>query len=235
MTLIGYLRVSTEEQAKSHLGLDAQKNALEKYAKDNNKEIILFEECKSGSLPIHKRPGLIDALDHLKKDDILLVYRRDRLSRDPQVMVSIQLFVDKVKARIISYSGEGTDNDDPSSILFRSILDCVANFERLIIAKRTKDAMNIKRQKKELIGRIPFGFQLAEDNKTLIPHPQEQEVVKLMLKLHNEENLSYYKIAKVLTEQNILKRDDTKKKTTWNQMNVIRIINNVNNYSHLLI
>jgi len=113
MLVIGYLRVSTEEQAESGLGLEAQRFALQQYAQKIGLVIsaIFTDEGLSGSLPMSKRPGLMAATNALKKDGILLVAKRDRLARDLEAIIAIQKFVSQKKSRIVSAAGEGTEND----------------------------------------------------------------------------------------------------------------------------
>ena len=65
-----------------------------------------------------KRPVLLDAIAALGPGDILMVAKRDRLSRgDPFVTAMIEAAVQRAGARILSAAGEGTESDEPSSIL----------------------------------------------------------------------------------------------------------------------
>ncbi len=81
--VVGYVRVSTDEQA---LGPEAQKTALEAWCKAH--EAVLISVCEdigiSGAAPLEKRPGLNQALDTLTLEGagVLLVAKRDRLARD---------------------------------------------------------------------------------------------------------------------------------------------------------
>ena len=50
-------------------------------------------------------------------------------------------------ARIASAAGEGTDNDDPSSILMRRMIDAFAEYERLIIKAKTKQLYELKKKR----------------------------------------------------------------------------------------
>ena len=79
---IVYLRVSTDEQQESGLGLEAQLASCKGIAERNGWEISsIFEDAMSGGLPLEKRTLLLDALTALGRGDILLVGKRDRLSR----------------------------------------------------------------------------------------------------------------------------------------------------------
>ena len=116
--IIGYVRVSTDQQVESGLGLQAQRNAIIEYAnKIGVHEYQIFgDESSSGSLSLDKRPGMLEAIAALKKGSILVVAKRDRLGRDPLVIAMIESAVKRKNANIISTAGEGTDStDEPTS------------------------------------------------------------------------------------------------------------------------
>src|SRR5688500_7351522 len=81
---IGYLRVSTDEQRDSGLGLEAQRTAIEAAATRQGLRIrATFDDAGlSGALPLATRPGLLQALNVLQRGDVLIVAKRDRLGRD---------------------------------------------------------------------------------------------------------------------------------------------------------
>ena len=140
MKVIGYFRVSTDQQAESGLGMDAQRIACEEYARKSGCHLteVFKDEGLSGSLSLDKRPGMLAAISSLKKGDILVVAKRDRLGRDPLVLAMIEAAISRKEARIVSAAGEGTDSDDPSSILMRRMIDAFGEYERLVIKARTK-------------------------------------------------------------------------------------------------
>jgi DNA invertase Pin-like site-specific DNA recombinase len=163
---IVYLRVSTDEQAESSLGLEAQVAACRATAERLKLAIAsTFQDDVSGGLPLARRPVLIDAIAALEPGDILLVAKRDRLSRgDALATGTIELAVQRAGARIISASGEGTESDDPSSILMRRLIDAFAEYERLIIKARTRAALRAKRARNERRGSVPYGARIDPDH-----------------------------------------------------------------------
>jgi len=154
---------------------------------------------------LEQRPGLLDAISHLEKDDMLLVAKRDRLGRDPIVVALIERTVARRGARIISAAGEGTEGDDPSNVLMRRIIDAFAEYERLIIGARTKTALQCKNQRGERVGSIQYGFRLAEDGKRLLPEPKEQEIIELACKLRSK-GMTIREVAKELTKSGFKSR-----------------------------
>src|SRR3954471_9833366 len=175
------VRVSTEDQASSGLGIEAQIHACREWARRAGLAVVgPFVDDVSGASSLDKRPGLLDAVARLEPGDVLLVAKRDRLGRDPIVVAMIESAVARKKCRIISAAGEGTESDEPSSILMRRLIDAFAEYERLIIKARTKAALAAKRRRGERTGQIPVGSQLAADGKTLESDPAEQRALAHM-------------------------------------------------------
>lgn len=180
---IGYIRVSTEQQRESGLGLDAQRATLAEAAVRLSLELATTyaDAGLSGSLRIEDRPGLADALQALRRGDTLLVAKRDRLARDSFLAVLIERQAAKKGARIVSAAGEGTDSDEPGAIFTRRILDAVSELERAITAARTRAALRAKRARGERAGGEPYGYRVGEDGKTLHDHGPEQLVLRRIL------------------------------------------------------
>src|SRR5262245_12352055 len=83
MKVVGYIRVSTEEQATSGQSLDAQREKLAAYAKLYDLELVSILEDAGESAKSLNRPGLQDALGRLRRGDAtgVLIAKLDRLTR----------------------------------------------------------------------------------------------------------------------------------------------------------
>lgn len=92
----------------------------------------------------------------------------------------IQKLVERKGARIYPSAGEGSDDDGPTSILMRQIIDAFGQYERAIIRARTSAALQAKKRRGERVGQIPFGLQLGSDGRRLVPHVDEQQVLTQM-------------------------------------------------------
>ena len=160
-----YLRVSTDEQAESRAGLDGQLDACRAHAARAGMEPAgpFADPGISGAAPLDERPGLVEALAQVGPDDVLLVAKRDRLGRDPIVVAMIEAAVGKLGGRVVSAAGEGTDDDDPASVLMRRIVDAFAEHERLLIKARTRAALLAKRRRGQRTGGVPLGYALVDD------------------------------------------------------------------------
>ena len=180
----GYRRVSTGLQADSGLGLEAQQAALVQAAARLGLQLVetFTDAAVSGTVGIENRPGLFGAVNQLRKGDVLLVSKRDRLGRDVVLVAMIERLVERKGARIVSAAGEG-NGDDAASLLQRRIIDAFSEYERLIIGQRTKAALKAKRQRGERAGTLPYGFQLAADGRQLVQEPAEQEALRLLHEL----------------------------------------------------
>lgn len=180
MATIAYLRVSTDEQADSGLGLEAQLAAIEKAV--GKPDAVHRDEGYSGKDP--QRPGLLGALEALRRGDRLVVAKRDRLARDTFLALWCEKEAKRRNARIVSAAGEGTESEDPAAVLMRTLVDAFAQYERQLIAARTAAALQAKRARGEKTGGdVPYGFRLAEDGCHLVEDPDEQRTVDLVREL----------------------------------------------------
>ena len=137
MNAIAYTRVSTDKQADSGAGLAAQTAAIAAYAAKAGLTITasFSDAAVSGSKGIEDRAGLTAAIASLRKGDLLIVAKRDRLGRDQFVVLGIERAVAK-----------------------RGCTIAAAEFERGLIRTRTKAAMQAKRVAGQIIGEVPFGY-----------------------------------------------------------------------------
>jgi DNA invertase Pin-like site-specific DNA recombinase len=129
--IVGYLRVSTKEQGDSGLGIEAQKAAVESYAKQNCLDFIhWYTEVESGKLA--DRPELARALGHAKRSkSTLCVAKLDRLARNVEFL-----------AKVMNSGADFVACDNPAANrLTLHILAAVAEAEALAISQRTKAAL----------------------------------------------------------------------------------------------
>lgn len=221
MKFVIYLRVSTDQQAQSGLGLEAQRQMCLSYiSRIGTPQSVLeyMDDGYCGALELDKRPALLESISQLQKGDILLIAKRDRIGRDPIVNAMIERAVERKKARLVSASGDVKDDNDPSSILMRRMVDAFAEYERLIIGARTKAALQVKKKKGERIGHIPYGYKLCTDNVHIEEDEEEQYTLKVMKKLQGE-GLSLREIANEMNFYNRMNREGP-----WNHVSIKRVM-----------
>lgn len=134
--LISYVRVSTDRQGKSGLGIAAQRRAIEVFAEANGFEIVAeFEEHESGkgSDALDRRPKLAAALTAARKlKCAVIVAKLDRLSRDVAFIAG--LMAQRVPF-LVSDLGEGVDP------FLLHLYAALGEKERAMISARTKAAL----------------------------------------------------------------------------------------------
>lgn len=213
--------MSKDSQIQAGLAIEAQRDMCRAYvdnANTDNAEVVEYCDIGySGALSVDKRPGLLEAVNSIGKDDVLIVAKRDRLGRDPIVNAMIERHVARKRARLISASGDTSDDNDPTSVLMRRMVDAFSEYERLMIGARTKVALQIKRRRGERVAWLPFGYRLVK-GKYLKKDDAEQAIIKQIFDLR-EQGVSYRKIA-----QEMNKRGFPKRKKQWNTELVTRMI-----------
>src|SRR3954464_11785444 len=130
--LIGYARVSTDDQ-----NLDLQRDALQKVGCEQ-----IFTDRVSGTKA--SRPGLSEALSHLRAGDTLVVWRLDRLGRSLRHLIDT---VTGLQERGIGFKSlqESIDTTTSGGKLVFHIFGALAEFEREIIRERTQAGLTAAR------------------------------------------------------------------------------------------
>jgi len=222
MKVIGYIRVSTDEQASNGQSLDAQRAKLEAYAKLYDLELIGIIEDAGQSAKTMKRDGLQKVLAMLQsgKAEGLLIVKLDRLTRsvaDWQKLIDTY-FGEKAGKELFSVA-DSIDTRTAAGRLVLNVLLSVAQWERETIAERTRDALQHKIGKNERCGKIRFGYDLADDGMTLIPNETEEKAITLMQELRAG-GMSLRKIAVELSDRCI----KTKEGNPWKHTTVNGIL-----------
>lgn len=140
--LVGYARVSTQDQ-----NLDLQIDALKKAGCEK-----IFEDRIAGSS--ETRPGMDKLFEMLRKDDILVVWRLDRLGRSLKHLIEI---VNNLEARGIAFKSltESIDTSSSGGKLIFHIFGALAEFEKNIIRERTRAGLESARLRGRKGGRKP--------------------------------------------------------------------------------
>lgn len=238
MRLVAYLRVSTIEQADKGYGLDVQREAITKAAKQLGAQIVGWtaDEGKSGTLDATERPGLAEALTLIRtaKADGLIVRDLDRLAR----AVSVQ---EPVLAEVWANAGASVytsvppqevardDPDDPMRTAMREMAGVFAGLERRLIVKRLRDGRKAKAARGGHVdGPAPYGWRTDRSNPDnphgkLVPVPAEQRALAKMRSLHDQ-GVPTREIARVLD----IEEHPTRHGGSWTHGTVARILKRAN-------
>lgn len=214
MRLIGYARVSTEEQAREGVSLEAQANRIASWCKAMDAKCIAVEvdDGVSGGTEPSRRPGFAGVLEALVKGeaDGLVVLKLDRLSRDVRHMLDLAELCQKRGWRLVSVS-ESLDSTTASGRLLLTILAAMAEWERAVISERTKIALAEIRQQGRASSRFtPFGWRTADgtcevqagDRRPLVPDRGEKLALDRIATLRAH-GLGCRRIANRLTVEHI--------------------------------
>lgn len=153
---IGYVRVSTEEQAASGAGLSAQRAAITAEVQRRGWVLVEIIEDAGWSAKNLDRPGLQRALPMLegrsRQAEVLVVSKLDRLSRSVH-QASGLLDRSQRKGWSLVMLDIGVDTSTPPGEVMAHLLMAFAQYERRLIGQRTKDALAIKRANGVRLGR----------------------------------------------------------------------------------
>ena len=182
--VVGYVRVSTGEQAQSGLSLDAQRHRLSGYCAAHGLKLagVEADEGISASKTAN-RPGLQRALRALKRRDVagLVAVKLDRLSRTTRDVLGLVAAAER-EAWALHSIEERLDTSSPHGRFVVTILAAMAQLEREQIAARTKAAMSELRRQGRRTSRHPrFGYRF--DGNKLVPTQREQGVLARILDL----------------------------------------------------
>ncbi len=154
--LIGYARVSTGEQDTA-----AQSAAL----KAAGCELIFREKASGGRWD---RPQLHKLLGQLRKGDVLVVWKLDRLSRSLRDVLTLMERVQQKKAGFRSLT-EAVDTTTRAGRMMMQMVGAFAEFERAMLKERTLAGLEVARKEGRIGGRPPK-----------LKAQQRQEIVKLV-------------------------------------------------------
>ena len=223
LRVIGYIRVSTEEQAVDGVSLAAQREKLTAYARLYDLHLVEIIEDAGESGKTLNRPGLQTALGMIDagRADGLLIAKLDRLSRsvvDWNGLIA-DYFGERAGKQLFSVA-DSIDTRTAAGRMVLNVLMVVSQWEVEVISERTTAALQFKRSKNERVGKVPFGYDLAADGVQLLPNAAEQEALVIITGLR-EDGLSLRRIAAVLTEKHIPTKEGG---TKWSHTSVQRIV-----------
>lgn len=152
--MIAYTRVSTDDQATSGLGLEAQEATLRRAFEYRGWELaeLVREEGITGSTL--NRPGLRYALERIVAGDVdgLVVSKLDRLTRSMRDFCEIVDWFEEAGAPLVMLEPD-VDTSTPAGRAVAHVMVAFAEMERGMIGDRTKVALAAKRARGEATGR----------------------------------------------------------------------------------
>jgi DNA invertase Pin-like site-specific DNA recombinase len=200
---IGYIRVSTARQGRSGLGLEAQQAAIAKFAEAEAFKLVeTFTETESGA--DDDRPQLNAAIERARKIKAPVICAKlDRLSRDVHYISGL------MKHRVPFIVAELGSDTDPFLL---HIYAALAEKERALISRRTKDALAAAKARGVVIGGM-------RDKSLELQAEAIERAEALRPVFAGLAGLSHRGVAKTLNERGI----KTANGKAWTAVQVIRV------------
>lgn len=178
---IGYIRVSTDEQAdEDRYGIESQKQAILVYA-DKNEYNIVDWKIDTMSGVSDDRPALNEILHGEVQNppiQAVIVFKNDRVARDTKLYFYYLYVLEKKNIKLLSTREEFVEGSDFANV-YRALLMFVAEQERKNIALRTGRGRSMKASCGGYSGgRIPYGYKVIDG--VLVVDEEERKIVEFV-------------------------------------------------------
>ena len=220
-SFISYLRVSTQKQGQSGLGLEAQRKAVDDYLNGGDwnviEEVVEIESGKN-----NKRPKLLEAIELCKSTGATLVVAKiDRLARDAAFLLNL---------RDAGINFIAADMPEANRLTI-GIMALVAEQEREAISKRTKDALAAAKARGVQLGAYRDGkfvgrvgtredAQRASESRTTLYRLRAEAKSDNIARIDPDGSMSLRAIAKKLNDDRV---PTVSGKGIWNASSVRRL------------
>jgi DNA invertase Pin-like site-specific DNA recombinase len=205
LTVLGYARVSSKEQATEGVSLSAQRAKIEAWCEATGAVLIdvVEDDPVSGARPLEQRRGGVRVArlltDRKPEANALAVTRLDRLGRDAaETLTHLRQFA-KGKVGLIGLR-ERLDLASPHGKAMAGVSAIFGQLERELVGQRTAEALARLQADGKVYGAVPFGFLRYEDD--LLPHPGQQQVIAQIRAMRGSGE-SYRAVAAWLNDEGI--------------------------------
>jgi DNA invertase Pin-like site-specific DNA recombinase len=185
--VLGYVRVSTGDQADSGAGLEAQRAAIRLACAQRGWELVGVVEDAGFSAATLVRPGITEAFEMVESGaaSVLVVAKLDRLSRSLLDFAAVMERSRRKRWALVALD-LGVDTTSPAGEMMANILATFAQFERRLISQRTKEALAIKKAEGVRLGRPRI---LTDDlvERVWRLHRRGASLRKIALRLNSED------------------------------------------------
>lgn len=205
--VLGYIRVSTEEQAVDGFSLENQEKDIKKYCEFMNYTLldVIADEGISGST-LDQRPGIQEVLRRVEKEDIdyIIVWKVSRLSRKLSDVVKIVEILEDNKTFFYALK-DGIDTASHMGKPFLMIASIFAEIERENLIVQVRGGMKEKATQGGWVGgKPPIGYKLKDEQ--LVVDEENADIIKEIFHLYISGN-GYTAIAEVLNRKGYITRE----------------------------
>ena len=202
---VGYARVSTQEQAREGVSLQAQDDRIRAHCRAHDLNLIMCQ--KDGGLSGRKasnRPGLEAAISEVTKHKgVLVVYSLSRLARSVRDCIDLASRLERAGAELVLLVDQ-IDTSTATGKMFFHVLAALAQFESDLNGERVRAALDFTRQNgRRYCLNAPFGYSF--DHGRIVPKEYEQKLVRRIKQLRAK-GWSYRRIEQRFREAGVTNR-----------------------------
>lgn len=215
--VIIYCRVSTEEQAKSGISLDAQEHTCRKAAETagySTIEVIRDEGKSAGSLD---RPGIQKIIKLCKENKVERIFslHSDRLARNVEDHIALRKLFKENGVSITYALQPGMDNNTAFGQTMDTMTAAFNEMQRLVVKEKTKGALLEKVGEGWFPGVAPLGYKNVDNpnfrkgeisRRIIVPDPETAPFVKEMFELYATGNYSLEALAELMAKKGLRTR-----------------------------
>ena len=175
-----YTRFSSDNQRDE--SIDAQIRAIRDYAQKNDIMIVGEYVDRARSAMTDNRPEFLQMIaDAAKKEfDVVLVHKLDRFARNRQDSIGYRMQLKRHGVSLISIL-EYLDSDSPESVILESVLEAMAEYYSLNLAREVRKGMHENALKGIHTGGIPpLGYNVDPETRMLVINEDEAKIVRLI-------------------------------------------------------
>lgn len=214
---VGYIRVSTTMQSEDGISLDTQTKRIKEFCLTRNirlKKVFSDAGISGGHT---NRPSLQEMLEGLKEGYFIICAELSRLSRSTNDALNILQKIKEKGCFLISLSPD-IDFSTPIGEMMYTILMAFHQLERKQIAERVSLNMKNLSKQNKLRSKPPFGFKFNSKDQSFEKDKEQQKIIKLIIKLYEEDGIRLSQISKYLNENSHNKCLSNNKKTKYDQI-----------------
>jgi len=208
---VGYARVSTEEQAKEGVSIDAQIEAIRSYCRREGIELIdIYKDEGISGTSMEFRPGIQDVMTAISSRRVthVIAAALDRIGRDLEHLDAFRKLCDRRKVRLVTLNAS-TDYSTTTGRAMFGIEAVMSRMYRDQVADKTKAALRYVRdvQGKHL-GHVPFGYarvQIGDGKGKLVINDGEQDILTDIRRMRDNGD-SYWAISAWMNGRRIMPR-----------------------------
>ena len=187
MKAVGYVRVSTDQQADGGESLRLQETKIRAMAEVRGAELSEVVVDAGESAKSLRRPGMSRLLSLVASGsvDAVIVLKLDRLTRSVRDLADLLDTFDRKGVSLVAVS-ESLDTGTAAGRLVLNIMASVGQWEREAIGERTREALASMKARGLRVGNVAFGFTIAADGVSLVECPEEQRVIEIVVELRQD-------------------------------------------------